>query len=249
MSENNSNHAISFLVVLSMLFVSALPLEAGLGRIWPFASKKHVQQQIDPINGRVMELEEIGRKHESQIKDVDDRAQSAVKAVSDKLEETNRKTMEADRRAEDASTQAMQAQSHLQEVETGFDKRIENVDNYQPVRKFTLHFRINQSKLDKPSEESLDALAAELKDSKGYLLEIQGYTDPSGPPALNLELSQQRAESVVRYLSEKHEVPLFRMRTLGMGVVPGKIAAEGPKGSRRVEIQLLRNEAVDVASK
>jgi outer membrane protein OmpA-like peptidoglycan-associated protein len=170
--------------------------------------------------------------------------------VLNKVEDADRKAAEADCTAQNASALSMQNQTHLHRFESGFDKRIGNVDNYQPVRKVTINFRINQYKLDKRSEEALDALAAELKVSKGYLLEIQGYADPSGPLAVNLELSRQRAESVVAYLTEKHEIPLYRMRDMGMGITPKKLAIEeGLKSSRRVEIQLLHNESIDVAAK
>ncbi len=250
MLRKNLSYTMSFFLAMSLVFAGAVPLQAGLGKLWPFATKKHVKQQIDPINGRVGELEEISKKHEGQIKDVDERAQSGINAAMTKINDVDQKTQAADRKAEEASNQVQQTQAHLKDVESDFDKRIENADSYRPVKKVEVQFKFNQYKLGKESEEVLDSLASELKDSKGYILEIQGYTDPTGPLAVNLELSRQRAESVVRYLSEKYDVPLFRMRTLGMGVTPKEIfQEEGAKKSRHVEIQLLRNEAMNVASK
>lgn len=80
---------------------------------------------------------------------------------------------------------------------------------------------------------------------------MQGFADPRGSQQANLELSRQRAGAVVRYLSEKHEVPLFRMRTLGMGAANTVKDANGRlsnEKSRRVEIHVLRNDATEVAS-
>jgi hypothetical protein len=39
------------------------------------------------------------------------------------------------------------------------------------------------------------------------------------------------------------------MRTVGMGVIPKDLAEGGPQSSRRVEIRLLRNDSLEVASK
>ncbi len=249
MKKKSSLYPIRLLLVLGLIAFSTVPLEAGLGRLWPFTTKKQVKRQIDPLNGRLTELEEIGKKHEAQIKDVDERAQAGIQTALNKIGDTDLKTQEADRRAESAANLATQAKSHLSEVETRFDEQIGNVDNYHQTKKITVNFRINQSTLDKKSQEALDELASELKGSKGYLLEMEGFTDPSGPAELNLELSRARAESVVRYMTETQDIPLFRMRTIGMGVIPHSLAGEGPKSSRRVEIHLLHNDAMEVASK
>jgi outer membrane protein OmpA-like peptidoglycan-associated protein len=249
MKENSPRYLIKLWLIVGLIAVSTVPLEAGLGKLWPFATKKHIKQQIDPLNGRVTELEEIGKKHEAQIKDVDERAQAGIQTAMNKIGETDLKTQEADRKAESASALANQAKSHLSEVESRFDERIGNVDNYHQTRNITVNFQINKSALDKQSQETLDGLASDLKDSRGYLLEVEGFADPSGPADLNLELSRARAESVVRYMTESHDIPLFRMRTIGMGAIPHALATDGPKSSRKVEIHLLHNDAVEVASK
>ena len=125
------------------------------------------------------------------------------------------------------------------------------MENYRQVRTVQVGFKPNQTEMDAAAREQLDALAAEIHGSKGYVLEVQGFADPRGSQQANLELSRQRAGAVVRYLSEKHEVPLFRMRTLGMGAANavkdenGRLSNEK---SRRVEIHVLRNDSTQVAS-
>jgi outer membrane protein OmpA-like peptidoglycan-associated protein len=105
--------------------------------------------------------------------------------------------------------------------------------------------------MDETTRGPLDELATELKDSKGYILEVHGFTDPSGSKQANLEISRQRAANVVRYLAEKHGIPLFRMRTLGMGstnAIQDENGRVSSKQSRRVEVHLLRNDLSQVAS-
>ncbi len=228
------------------------PAEAGASKLWPFASKKHIKTQVDPLTGRVGELEEINRQQEARIKDMDQRAQAGIRQAMSKTEEADAKAQAADQKAGEAQKSAMQANSNAEEVETRLEGRLGNLDNYQVVRTMQVNFKLNQTSLDEQSQTTLDELASDLKDSKGYVLEVEGYTDRSGSLQNNLELSRQRATSVVRYLSEKHDIPLFRMRTIGMGqtkAVEDENGHVSSKKSRRVEIRLLKNDMTVVASK
>jgi len=226
-------------------------MEAGVGKLWPFASKKHIKQQVDPVSGRVSELEEISRKHGTQIKEIDERTQSALRTTMSQVEAADVKAIAAGQKANDAGLAADKAFASVGDVEKRLGSRLENVENYHLVRTVQVGFKPSQTGMDAAAREQLDALAAEIHGSKGYVLEVQGFADPRGPQQANLELSRQRAGAVVRYLSEKHEVPLFRMRTLGMGAANavkdenGRLSNEK---SRRVEIHVLRNDATEVAS-
>ena len=77
------------------------------------------------------------------------------------------------------------------------------------------------------------------------MLEIQGFTDNKGTEDYNLVLSQKRSESVVRYLAEQHQIPLFRMFILGLGEskqIEDNMTKAGREANRRVEINLLKSE-------
>jgi len=226
-------------------------MEAGMGKLWPFASKKHIKQQVDPVSGRVSELEEISRKHGTQIKEIDERTQSALRTTMSQVEAADAKAIAAGQKANEAGVAADKAFASVGDVEKRLGSRLENVENYRLVRTVQVGFKPSQTEMDAAAREQMDALAAEIRGSKGYVLEVQGFADPRGSQQANLELSRQRAGAVVRYLSEKHEVPLFRMRTLGMGAANavkdenGRLSNEK---SRRVEIHVLRNDSTQVAS-
>jgi len=237
-------------MVVSSLVMSST-LEAGMGKLWPFASKKHIKKQVDPVTGRVSELEEISRQHGTQIKEIDERTQAALRGTMSQVEAADLKAIAAGQKANEAGLAANKAFASVGDVERRLGSRLENVENYRHVRMVQVGFKPNQTEMDAAAREQLDALAAEIHGSKGYVLEVQGFADPRGSQQANLELSRQRAGAVVRYLSEKHEVPLFRMRTLGMGAANavkdenGRLSNEK---SRRVEIHVLRNDATEVAS-
>jgi len=248
--ENNKGRIC---LMAAGLAISSLMLpstsEAGL---WPFASKKHIKQQIDPVSGRVSELEEISRRHGAQIKEIDERTQAALKTTMSQVEAADAKANGAGQKADEASNAANKAFASVGDVEKRLGSRLENVENYRIVRTVQVGFKPSQTEMDATAREQLDTLAGEIHGAKGYILEIQGFADPRGSQQANLELSRQRAGAVVRYLVEKHEVPLFRMRTLGMGAASsvkdenGKLSNEK---SRRVEIHVLRNDGTEVASK
>src|ERR1041384_3294246 len=95
-----------------------------------------------------------------------------------------------------------------------------------------------------------DRLGCKVKamNTKGYVIEIAGYADSTGNTARNRALSQQRADAVVRYLQENHDIPLRRMITpFGYGEirpVADNGTAEGRRQNRRVEVKILVNQGI-----
>jgi outer membrane protein OmpA-like peptidoglycan-associated protein len=232
---------------LMICMVAALSLFVEMG----CATKKYVKQQIDPVSGRVDELTEVSKRNENSIKDVDSRAQSGIQTVQAKATEVDGKAMAADQKALEAQQMAKNAEGKISGVETGLNQKISNIDSYKPVENASVTFKFNQAELSDEAKASLDQLAGKVKDSKGYVLEIQGFTDNVGADSYNLALSQKRSENVVRYLSQQHQVPLFRMFILGLGeakqVEDNKTKA-GRAANRRVEITLLKSEIESMSS-
>jgi len=73
------------------------------------------------------------------------------------------------------------------------NKRINEPDQYEPVKVVTLPFDLNSAKLTDAAKAQLDELAAKAPTAKNYLVEVQGYADPTGDFDKNLKLSQDRA--------------------------------------------------------
>jgi OOP family OmpA-OmpF porin len=64
-------------------------------------------------------------------------------------------------------------------------------------------FELNKTILTAPAQETLDQVAQSLTQQPELQVEIQGYTDSTGPLAYNMKLSQGRADSVRSYLVSK----------------------------------------------
>ena len=78
------------------------------------------------------------------------------------------------------------------------------------------------------------------------MIEVQGFTDRTGPADYNERLSEARAQEVARYLANEYKIPLRSIYLLGSGYaqpVADDNTREGRKQNRRVEIRLLVPEA------
>jgi OmpA-OmpF porin, OOP family len=224
-------------LVICMTAAIGLFIEMGC------ATKKFVKKQVDPVSGRVDELAEVSKRNEAAIKDVDARAQAGIQGLQSKASEVDAKAMAADQKALEAQQMARGAETKISAAESGVNQKIGNMDSYKPVENASVNFKSNHAEVGDEAMATL--VAAKVKGSKGYVLEIQGFTDSVGSDDYNLGLSQKRSENVVRYLVQQHQIPLFRMFILGLGEarqVEDNSTKEGRAANRRVEITLLKSD-------
>jgi outer membrane protein OmpA-like peptidoglycan-associated protein len=220
--------------------------EGFWGHLNPFARKKYVQRQTQPIRDRVNELDELTASNTKLIKDVDSRAQQGIQLASNKANEADQHAIDAGNRAQQAQNTAQQATTRLTTVE----QVVGNIDQYKAATQTEIRFRPGQTVLSKKAKDALDEMATPLKGQRGYIVEVQGFSSGHGQAAI--QTSQKMADSVVRYLVLNHDIPVYRIYVVGMGNAP--IAAqEGeakPKriSGGRVEISLLKNDLEQLAS-
>jgi len=216
--------------------------EGFWGRVNPFARKKYVARQTQPIRDRVNELDELTAANSKQIKDADARAQQGIQLASAKANEADQHATDAANKAQAAQQTADQANTRL----TGVEKVVTNIDQYQPATQAEIRFKPGQTVLSKNAKAALDEMAAPLKGQHGYVVEVQGFSSGQGQAAI--ADSQKMAESVVRYLVLNHDIPVYRIYLVGMGNAPLPATATDeskPKPKRitggRVEVSLLKN--------
>ena len=210
------------------------------GKMNPFARKKYVQRQLSPIRNRVNELDDLTAENARQIKDVDARAQEGIRQADAKATQADQHAVDAGNRAQQANQTALTASNRLNTVE----QVVGNIDQYQPATQTEIRFRSGQTALGGKSKEALDDMTANLSNQKGYIIEVQGFS-PSG-----VQSSQAMANSVVRYLVEKDNIPVYRIYMMGMGnaKMPAADGTESRGHGNRVEISLLKNDVDQLAS-
>lgn len=217
--------------------------EGFWGHLNPFARKKYVNRQLEPIRGRVNELDELTAKNSKMIADVDARATEGIRQAMNKANDADSHAVDAGNRASQAQQTAQTATTKIGNVEQAVGK----IDQYQPVTQTEIRFRPGQAILSKKAKDALDDMANSLKSQRGYVVEVEGFASGRGSAAI--ENSRQMAQTVVRYLVLQHEVPVYRIYTVGMGNAP--VQAEGKTVAThggRVEISLLKNGVGDLAS-
>lgn len=202
-------------------------------------TKNYVRKQTEPIIDKTNELDELTAKNTRAIRDVDARAQQGIQGVNEKATQADQKAGEARTRADQAQTLASQAGSRVEAL----SKQVANLDNYHTVVETSVHFAFDKSDLTKKAKEALDQLLAEVPNTKGYLLVLEGGTDSTGPATYNYKLSERRAEAVVQYLAENN-IPAHKIYVVGLG--EDKAAApnttrDGRAKNRRVDVRLMSN--------
>ncbi|MEO8726486.1 MAG: OmpA family protein, partial [Acidobacteriaceae bacterium] len=231
--------------------------EGFWGHLMPFARKKYVQRNMDPVRGRVNELDELTARNASSIKDVDSRAQQGIKEANARAGQADQHAMAANQLATQANSTAQQATTRLATVQ----HTVSNLDQYQPVTDAEIRFKPGQTKLGAPAQQALDQIADQLKGHSGYILQVQGFSTSKG--TRGIENSQAITQSVVRYLVEQHDVPLYRIYTIGMG--NAEVKATAPEAAQpatttaaaaparkfrggKVEVSLLKNSLADMSA-
>ena len=209
--------------------------EGFWGKLNPWARKKYVQRQTDPIRGRVNELDELTAANGKQIKDVDARAQQGIQLASTKANEADQHAIDATNRANAAQQSASQASTRLNSVE----QVVGNIDQYTPSTQTEIRFKSGETALSKAAKDALDEMATPLKSQHGH-----------GQAAI--QNSQKMADSVVRYLVLNHDVPVYRIYLVGMGNAPREATTGDGKPKRttggRVEVSLLKNNLDQLAA-
>lgn len=217
--------------------------EGFWGHLNPFARKKYVNRQLDPVRGRVNELDELTAKNAKMIADVDSRATEGIRQAMNKANDADSHAVDAGNRADQAQQTAQQATTRIGSVEQAVTK----IDQYQPVTQAEIRFRPGQATLSKKAKDALDEMATSLKNQRGYIIEVQGFSSGSGGTAI--ENSRKMAQTVVRYLVLNNEIPVYRIYTVGMGNAPVQVEGKTVRTrGGRVEISLLKNSLGDLAS-
>src|SRR5713226_6449542 len=87
--------------------------EGFWGKVNPFARKKYVQRQTQPIRDRVNELDELTAANAKMIKDTDARAQAGIQMASAKASEADQHAVDAGNKATSAQQTGTQANNRL----------------------------------------------------------------------------------------------------------------------------------------
>jgi outer membrane protein OmpA-like peptidoglycan-associated protein len=140
-----------------------------------------------------------------------------------------------------------QIDANMKDIEAN-TQRFTALSEYDVKGEATAKFAVGSYKLSAQDEQELTQLAQTAKGLTGYIIEVTGYTDSSGSPAVNTKLSEQRARAVTTCLLQQGGVPVRHI------IAPGAMGEYGPAASnetkagradnRRVEVKILVNKGI-----
>jgi outer membrane protein OmpA-like peptidoglycan-associated protein len=234
---------------MTMNRVGAVAIAAGLAMagVTGCATKNYVRTQTAPLVDHTDQLEAKTSANSQQIRDVDSRAQAGIGQAQSAANTATQNAQSATRSAGDAEMAANDAVHRADSL----DSVVKGLDSYKQTADVSVTFGFDKAVLTKEDRDQLDTFAAQLTQASGYILEVTGGTDSTGPAQYNYELSQRRADAVVQYLASKYGIAPHRFYLIGIGKdkeVAPNTTAEGRKQNRRVEVQLLTNSTSSLAS-
>jgi OmpA-OmpF porin, OOP family len=192
-----------------------------------------VESRVDPVENRVGDAE-------NRIGQVEQNAQRLSGQI-DELAAVSNAAKGGAKAAQETADAAVAGVNATNE-------RISALDDFVVQDTMAINFRVNSAVLSRDAKAQLDTVATKAQSAKGYVIEISGYTDSTGSLDKNRRLSQQRADSVVRYLVENHQIPLRRIITpYGYGesqAIADNRTRSGREANRRVEVKILVNRGL-----
>jgi outer membrane protein OmpA-like peptidoglycan-associated protein len=225
------------------------PKEGFWGRVNPFARKKWVKKQLDPINDRLSELDEVNARNARDIKDVDARAQAGIGKAQSTADAANQAATAAGNQAQAASNTAQQASGHVDQL----NNTVSGLDQYHSTSDLSVSFRPGTTTLTADSRQQLDQLAAGLTGRQGYILELEAHSPASG--SVGIQSSERLADAVKRYLVEEHQIPVYRLHSVALGNAQAQASTSGDDNSKperirtsSVHIRLMENSLAAQAS-
>jgi len=233
------------------------------------ATKKYVAKTIAPVEQRVTGTENKNTEQDktlatqgTEIADLD----KDLSRTKEKLADTDRKAGEAGQAAKAADMKAdgaQQAANGAQQAannaksfaEAGLDRlgrTVDGMNKFQMSKNETVLFGVGKDTLSADAKAQLDELAKQASTLDRYVIEVQGFTDKTGPASYNDMLSQHRAEAVARYLTNQYKIPVRNITMLGEGYaqpVADDKTRDGRKQNRRVEVKLWVPETASASAK
>ena len=188
------------------------PAKEGFwGRVNPFARKKWVKKQTDPINDRLTELDGVNAKNAKDIEDTDARAQAGIKNAQSAADAANQTATEAGNQAQLAKNTAQGASDHVNTL----NGTVSGLDQYKPVTELDIAFRSGQPILSAAARKQLDDFASTLATQQGYVLDVEAHSPLAG--VAGIQTSERLGEAVNRYLATQHDIPVYRMHMVALG--------------------------------
>ena len=210
------------------------------------ATKKYVQANVANLEAKISGVDKKTDENATRITDLDRKTEAGIADAQKKADDAGQQATKAESDAQAAHALAQQGVDQANQV----GQQLQSIDNFKPVKSETVLFKVNRYNLTDEDKQQLDAFVQTTAGLKRYVVQVQGFTDSTGSKQYNLQLSQRRADAVVRYLTENDKIPLIWIRYLGYGEdmpASDNDSRDGRQQNRRVVLTVLAPPQVTTA--
>lgn len=120
--------------------------------------------------------------------------------------------------------------------------------DFREVSRSSVYFALGRSALDERAGSVLDGVASQILRNPQFVVNLYGFSDPSGSENYNQVLARRRVDAVERYLVERTPGQLSRYRGISFGEqLPAAEVASMTRAAdrRQVLVVLLERVAPD----
>jgi len=207
-------------------------------------SEAEQRQRIEQQNQAAQQEAEQQRQQAEQAQQQAQQEAQQRAAAEQQAQQTAQQVDEARQRAQEAQQRAQQAETQQQQlrqqVRDQLNQILETRDTARGliVSMPDVLFDTGSASLKSTARERLAKVAGILLAHPDIKVEVDGYSDSTGDPMFNEQLSQQRAASVQSYLTQQG-VPAGSVSIHGFGEanpIASNDTASGRQQNRRVEL-------------
>ncbi len=214
-----------------------------------FRDASSLEARVDPVEDRVGETEnrmtqaeQNAQRLSGQLEELAAVANTA-KGGAKAAQETADKALSEANAANEKIVATNQRVGAVEERVTTVDNRINAVDDYEAKNTVNVNFKARSATLSAEARTALDELANQAKNEKGYVIQVAGFASADGDKEYNRRLSERRADAVIRYLIENHDISQRRIIVpYGYGELKpagDNATRDGREQNRRVEVAIL----------
>jgi outer membrane protein OmpA-like peptidoglycan-associated protein len=207
-----------------------------------------IESRVTPVEGRVSETETRMTQAEQNAQRLSGQIEELT-AVANTAQGGAKAAQET---ADKAMTAANSANERITATSESLNSRISSLDDFEVAKTITINFKVGSAALSPDAKAALDEIAEQAKSGKGHVIQVAGFASADGSETLNRRLSQRRAEAVMSYLIENHDISQRRIITpLGYGearAVADNTTRDGRKENRRVEVAILVSKGLTAST-